>query len=637
MNKQTATVIWPRLIGVLFVAISSLLWSGWVLRQQIADRRSDELKKAESAPSSQYGCIDDIPVPTATAFPLKDATDEIGLHFEHTVGPLGSYYVPESVGAGAAWGDFDSDGRLDLLMVNGEKSPNAPIDFPTESKTDWAVYQGTSDGLVEMTSTAKLTNLGFGMGCSVGDLDNDGDPDVYVTCVKQDRLLLNLGNFQFRDVAIPAGIEESEWGTGVSFFDFDRDGWLDIVVANYTHDETYDHQVACGFRKGLISYCGPHKFSHTVDRLYHNEGVQRTDGEEHEIPHFTDVTDKAGMSDVVSYGFTVVTADLTGDDWPDILIANDSLPNRFWVNQQNGTFQEEAVQHGIALNGAGAAQGNMGIALGDFDRNAKLDAVISELSTESTTLYQNSGDGLFYDNTLSVGLQRPTLAHTGWGAALIDLDHDGWLDLPLVNGLVIPCHSRFAPHGEDTFQTRVVEVKDEASYWHDYADRNLLLMSTGLPIFRDGTNDEGGDFTRSDGSGRCLLYGDPDEDGDLDLLVTNCGQRARYYRNDFPKRGHWTRFRLLTEENGRDAIGTQITLHCGSDHWTSVVAPCTSFLASHDPRVHFGIGEKTHVDRVIVRWADGPVDQCVEEFPGGPVDQDRILVRGTGKAVKEIP
>lgn len=637
MNNNPATVIWSRLIGVLFVAISSLIWSGHVLQQQIADRRQADLEKTEAALSSGYGCIDDIPAPPATAFPLKDVTQEIGLNFAHTVGPPGSYYVPESVGSGAAWADFDSDGRLDLLLVNGEKSPKAPSEFPEEMNTDWCVYRGTNEGLADMTETAQLSGLGFGMGCSVGDLDNDGDPDVYVTCVKQDRILLNEGGFHFRDIAVPAGIQESEWGTGVSLFDFDRNGWLDIVVANYTHDEIYDHQVACGFRKGLISYCGPHKFSPTVDRLYRNDGLRRIEGQENAIPHFTEVTDEAGMSESTSYGFTVVTADFTGDDWPDMLIANDSQPNRFWVNQRDGTFLEQAVQHGIALNGAGAAQGNMGIAVGDIDRNSTLDAVISELSTESTTLYQNAGNGLFYDNTLSVGLQRPTLAHTGWGAALIDLDHDGWLDLPLVNGLVIPCHSRFAPHGEDLFQARVVAVRDNEQYWHDYADRNLLLMSTGKPILRDGTNDQGGDFTRSDGSGRCLLYGDPDEDGDLDLLVTNCGQRARYYRNDFLKQGHWTRFRLLTCEGGRDAIGAKVTVHCGDDRWTSVVAPCTSFLASHDPRVHFGLGEKTHVDRVIVRWPDGPVDQCEEEFHGAPADEDRILIRGSGKTVKEAP
>lgn len=631
-NSQT-TLPWGRITCVVIVTIVVLAVSARNLSIQIANA---PVNHGGAEISNGYNCPKDAPLPEGESNSLQDATDEIGLTFSHAVGPVGTYYVPESVGSGAAWSDFDNDGHLDLLLINGERSPQAKGDFPPGTETGWVLYRGLADGtLQDVSAQAGLDGLGFGMGCAVADVDNDGDTDVYVTCVKQDRLLLNEGDLQFRDVAVAVGIEETEWGTGVSFFDYDRDGLLDIVVANYTHDDTYDHQTSCGFQKGMVSYCGPHKFAPTVDRLYHNDGLQRVAGLGEPQLHFTDVTNSAGMSEVTSYGFTVVTADLTGDDWPEILIANDSQPNRLWVNQRNGTFMEQAAHYGIAFNAAGSALGSMGIAFGDIDRNQSPDFVISTLSTESTILYQNSGAGLFTDNTQLSGLNLWTRPHTGWGAALIDLNHDGWLDLPLVNGLVIPCHSGFPPHGEDTFQVRSDSVQDSAAYWADYADRNLLLISTGAGLLRDATQDQGGDFTRAVGSARCLLYGDPDEDGDIDLLVTNSGSRARYYRNEFPKLGHWIRLRLMDSERKRDAIGAKVTVECGNDRWMASVTPCTSFLASNDVRVHFGVGAHTQIDRIVVRWPDGPVEECVEEFAGGTVDGDLQIVRGQGKRLRE--
>jgi len=625
---------WMR-IACLVVAIG--IGSVVFVRHQRATL--EKLPTSADAPetTTAYGCIESEPFAAATSVTLIDATDELGLDFVHVVGPLGSYYVPESVGSGAAWCDFDDDGILDLLMINGERSPGTRGELPPSAKTDWRLYRGTSEGTLIEVTDAGLADLGFGMGCAVGDVDNDGDPDVYVTCVGQDRLLLNDGNFRFHDVAEKAGISETEWGTGVSLFDYDRDGLLDLIVANYTQDKEYDHQVACGINRDLVSYCGPHKFAPTVDRLYHNEGLRRVLDSGELVPDFRDVTEAAGMSQVTSFGFAAVTVDLTGDDWPDILIANDGQPNRFWVNGQDGTFTEEAVQRGLALNQAGAAEAGMGIAVGDIDRNQTLDLVMTHLSSETTTLYLNGGDGFFHDGTLPSGLARTTMSHTGWGAVLVDLDHDGWLDLPMVHGLVIPCHSGFAPHGEDRLQVRYQSIVDDAAYWRDYADQNLLMMSTGSAILRDGTIDDGGDFTRAVGSARCLLYGDPDEDGDLDLLVTNSGSPARFYRNEFPKLGHWIRFRLVDDRTRRDAIGARIRIECGENSWTSVVAPCTSFLASHDLRVHFGLGDQTSVDRIVVFWPDGPVEECAEVFAGGPVDRDRTLRRGTGTGMRTTP
>lgn len=621
-----------RIFAVLIATVILLVISVSNLKTRVKKSPSPS-GGAETKPD--YGCPEDSPLAPSAQTALRDATEEIGLTFSHTVGPLGTYYVPESVGSGAAWGDFNNDGLMDLFLANGERSPEAVGEFAEGITTRWGVFAGRKDGtLKDVSEQAALDSLGFGMGVAVGDLDNDGDCDIYVTCVKQDRLLLNDGDFHFHDAAVSSGISESEWGTGVSLFDYDRDGFLDIVVANYTHDDTYDHQVSCGFRKGLTSYCGPHKFTPTIDRLYHNEGLHSESGDGSPLVRFSDVTDSSGMAEVTTYGFAVVTLDVNEDGWPDILIANDSQPNRLWINQKDGTFLEQATSAGIAINAAGSSLGSMGIAVGDFDRDERLDFIISTLSTESTTLFTQMVPGLFVDSTQLFGLNLSTLPHTGWGAAMVDLNHDGWLDLPLVNGLVIPCRSRFAPHGDDTFQKRSDQIEDSVEYWKDYADRNLLIMSTGTLPLIDATEDFGGDFSRASGSGRSLLCGDPDNDGDIDLLVTNCGSRARFYRNEFPKKGHWIRLRLIDEEKKRDAIGASVTIECGADRWTSSVTPCSSFLASHDVRVHFGIAENVNIDRVVVHWPDGPVEDSVEEFSGYVADSDYRVVRGQGKRMR---
>ena len=610
---------------VIFFVLAGigLLW----FQRQAGNKPEIASKTPEISP---YGCVELEPLPPATEQTLVDATESIGLAFTHTVGPLGTYYMPESVGAGGAWHDFDDDGRLDLFLVGGEKSPDAP-DFPEGTRTGNALYRMSENGtLIDVTEGSGLGHLGYGMGCAVGDVDNDGDADLYVTTVGQDRLLMNVGHMRFEDVTTAAGFSETEWGTGAAFFDYDRDGRLDLVVSNYTRDDKYGHSVACGFREGLVSYCGPHKFSQTTDRLYHNEGPLTDSLSGVESPRFRDVTVESGLAAATTYGFTTVCADFTGDRWPDIFIANDGQPNRLWVNQKDGTFLDEGLQRGVAVNGAGSAEAGMGVAVGDVDRNGALDLVVSHLSGETTTLYLNDGSGRFDDRTKAMNVAEPTIRHTGWGAALVDLDHDGWLDLPLVHGLVIPCHSRFAPHGEDVFHKRQEQIADPSRYWRDYADRNSLLMLNAAQRFSNDSISHGGDFSRAIGSGRALISGDPDEDGDLDLLVTYSGSPCRYYRNDFVKQGHWLRVRAIDPALMRDAIGAKITIEAGNLSLTGGIVPCSSFLANHDVRLHFGVGSLTQYDRVIVEWPNGPVETCVEEFPGGKTDTSLLIERGRG-------
>ncbi len=621
-------------VGLCVAAIVVVLVSLEYQRLRLRQANSSKTEKKSDAP--HYDCAEDRPrtgKPSESGA-LIDITESVGISFTPATGPLGTYFMPESTGAGAAFLDYDNDGRLDIYFVNCGQSPKASQPLPSDVRIENRLYRQTEAGIfTDVTAESGLGDTEYGSGVAVGDIDNDGLPDVFLANYGQDRLYRNRGNGTFEDITELAGFRESEWGTCVAMFDYDRDGWLDLMVVNYTADPTYQHSVACGFQHGTVSYCGPHKFQPTIDRLYHNEGLQ-PDGTGRQNVRFRDVTEEAGLHQAATYGFGVICADLTEDGWPDIFVANDGASNRLWVNQKNGSFLEEAVQRGVAVNKNGTAEAGMGVALGDVNHDLKPDIVVSHLTKETMTLYQNAGQGLFIDQTQGSGIDSGTMPHTGWGTALIDLDLDGWLDLPVVNGLVIPCHSGFPFHGEDIFQVRTEIIRDTMEFWKPYADDNVLMM--GRP---DGTfvvNPElGGDFSGVPASGRGLVYGDFDEDGDHDLLVTNCGTSARLYRNDLPRKGNWLAVRPVLTENGRDALGARIIVRSGSRSLVHVVNPHSSYLASHDPRARFGLGNIDHTDDIVVYWPDGPVEESGELFPGGPVNRVVTLVRGGGQKLPE--
>ncbi|MGC1274943.1 MAG: CRTAC1 family protein [Planctomycetaceae bacterium] len=575
----------------------------------------------------------DLP-PAGTPATFTDVTEEMGLDFRHVVGPLGTYYMPESIGAGGALFDYDGDGRLDVYLVNCGRSPDATGEFPPGTRTENRLYRQTESGTLEdVTAASGLGDTGYGAGCAIGDVDNDGRPDVYIANYGADRLYANNGDGTFTDVTEAAGIRNTEWGVCPAFFDYDRDGLLDLVVVNYTADPVYQHSVACGFREGTVSYCGPHKFLPTVDRLFHNDGVHE-DERGRRVVRFSDVTDEAGLSGADTFGFGVICADFDRDGWPDVFVANDGAPNRLWMNQRDGTFREEALLRGVALNGDGKAEAGMGTAVGDVDGDGAPDLIVTHLSLETTTLYRNDGNGYFVDATAQSGVDTATLMHTGWGAALVDLDHDGSLDLPLVHGLVVPCHSGFPFHGEDQFQVRHDVSDDPEAFWRDYHDRNRLLFGDGRGGFRDAGR-IGGDFCAARGSGRALISGDLDDDGDVDFLVTNCGGPARLYRNDLPKQGHWLRVRAVDPRWGRDAYGAEIVVKAGDRRFHRLANPAYSYLASNDARVHFGIGDSGRYDEIVVHWPDGPVAEATEAFPGGLADHAVTLRRGEGCLIED--
>ena len=504
------------------------LIGGLIACEAVRLRRSGATREASKPEAALYQCAFEVTPPPQTGNPaaFTDVTDSVELDFQHVAGPLGTYFMPESIGAGGAMFDYDGDGRLDIYLVNCGRSPEAVGEFPPGTRIENRLFRQTESGTFEdVTETSGLGDTGFGAGCAVGDVNNDGHPDVYVTNYGPDRLYLSNGNGTFSDVTEAAGVHNPDWGTCAAFVDYNRDGWLDLVVVNYTADPQHGHSIACGFQQGTVSYCGPHKFEPTLDRLFRNEGLHSGEDGRTAV-RFTDVTQEAGLAAATTYGFGVVCADFTGDGWVDLYIANDAAPNRLWANQRDGRFVDEALPRGAALSGDGLPEGGMGTAVGDVDRDGRLDIVVTNLSQEKTTLYLDRGEGTFADATDEAGLRGPTRMHTGWGTALIDLDHDGLLDLPIVNGLVIPCHSRFPFHGEDEFVARRDVIDDPQAYWRDYADPNVLMMGRPEGRFVDATASSG-DFGSVIASGRALIHGDIDNDGDLDLLVTNCGGRAR--------------------------------------------------------------------------------------------------------------
>ena len=591
------------------------------------NRQNSAPVEAAPAPTESSDCVNDPPARLLQSDKrfFVDITDEVHLDFEHVAGPLGTYFLPEINGTGGAFFDFDGDGDLDLLLVNAGRSPKAIGDFPAGTRSQSRLYRRDADGtFADATEESGLIDNGIGVGCAVGDVDNDGDVDVFLSKYGPSRLFENDGTGKFADITELATVSNPDYATCSAFFDYDRDGWLDLIVVNYVADRFYSHNVSCGFPDGRVSYCGPLKFVPNVNRLFHNEGVQfDTDGKSH--VRFRDVTVDSGLSQASNNGFSVICADFNGDRWPDIFVANDMQPNRLWINQKNGTFLEEGIIRGVALSAEGRPQAGMGAVLADLDGDGDLDLLSTHLVTEYATFYAADGTGNFVDISRQAQLIEPTAQHNGWGVAAIDLDHDGHVDLAIANGLVVPCHLRFPPHGEEAFQFRTDKIDDPQAFWRAYADQNLLLVNDGTGRFKDAS-EFGGDFIATLGSARALICADVDNDGDLDLLVTYCGQRARLYRNDVPKRGHWLMVRAMEPQWRRDAYGAEVVVSCAGRKYRRTAQPSSSYLASHDPRLHFGLGPADLYDEILVLWPDG----SKETFPGGRVDQSIVIEHGHG-------
>lgn len=514
------------------------------------------------------------PVNDSASF-LKDVTSQVGLNFKHEPGVDGSYFMPESIGSGVALFDYDNDGDLDIYLINGNYHNRQRNQASPENQ----LYRQEANGIfLNATDESGLGDTGYGMGVAVGDIDNDGDLDVYVSNYGPDQLYMNNGDGTFQNITRKAGIDNTAWGCSVTFLDFDLDGYLDIYVTNYVN---YDPSSVCMDRAGRPDYCGPDGFSGVPDVLYHNN----RDGT------FTDVSVASGIAQVASKGLGVVSADFNGDHLPDIYVANDGMPNHLWINQGNGTFKDLALELGAALNEMGQAEASMGIALGDADSDGDLDLFLTHLRTETNTFYRFSDQTVgFLDDTTPAGLAGPSLPYTGFGTGFFDYDQDGDLDLVVVNGRVT--------------RGPLLVKTNNPDYWDDYAEPNFLFENKGNGRF-ENISHLVPEFSQVIENSRGLAFGDMDNDGDVDLLVTNEGGLARLFKNEYPRKGHWLNIRAINPKLHRDAYGARIVTYINDKKIVRIIQPGYSYLSSNDVRAHFGLGTAARVDSIQVIWPDG--------------------------------
>jgi hypothetical protein len=532
---------------------------------------------------------------------FEDVTAAVGLNFVHDPGPTGTYFMPQSMGSGCAFLDFDGDGHLDIYLVQqgGPKGKKNQLFKQLPDGTFKDVSKGSGLDVAE-----------YGCGVAVGDVNNDGKPDVLLTYYGGIKLFLNNGDGTFSDITQEAGLHNPLWGASAAFFDYDRDGWLDLVVVNYI---AYDPKRECATPEGLRDFCGPNQFRGTCSKLFRNLGgaAKPADGKAPRA-RFADVSFASGVGRLEGPGLGVVCADFTGDGWPDILVANDGKPNRLWVNQKDGTFKDDAISRGLAYTVMGQAYANMGIAVGDVSGGGMLDVFVTHLGGETHTLWRQGPRGTFRDQTGKAGLIGSPRHGTGFGTLLADFDLDGTLDLAVVNGRVF--------RGGPARGTKL-------GFWETFAERNQLFANDGTGKFRE-VSAANPAFCGYWNVGRGLACADFNSDGAPDLLVTAVGERARLFKNVAPKRGHWLKVRALEWQGQRDAYGAEVRVRAGGRTWLRLVNPAESYLSSGSPLAHFGLGQADRVEAIEVTWPDG----TRETFAGGAADRPVELRQGKGHA-----
>ncbi len=557
------------------------------------------------------GCASETPTepadaesaPTDTLF--LEVTDRVGLPAE-APWPDGQYLTPEITPGGVALFDYDNDGDLDIYQVRHQQ-PNAR--FPVLSgPAPNRLYEQQADGsFVDVSDAAGVGDPGYGHGAAVGDVDNDGDLDLYVTNYGPDGLYRNQGDGSFVNVTDAVGLSGDGWSSSAAFLDYDADGDLDLYVVRFAE---FDPARRCANPSeersptGELSqeFCGPDIFLGITDRLFQNDGTGQ----------FTDVSDRAGLTRAAR-GWGVVCADMTGDGLIDIYVANDGEPNLLWVNQGNGTFQDEALARGVALSGAGQTEAGMGVAVGDVDGNGRLDLFMTHLYGQTNTLYTGDAESWYQDDSATSGLGALSIQLTGWGCGFLDFDHDGDLDVALVNGRV--------------FRGAILPGAAGSTFWQSYAEPNLVFENVGDGRYEHASR-RAGSFSGHVESTRGLAFGDIDEDGDIDLVTNNLDNTLRVFRNIATKDDrHWLTVRPMVGE--RDAYGALVTLRLGQRDVSRLAHPAYSYLSSNDPRAHFGLGRALSVDAVDVRWPDGRS----ERFGVTQIDQVVVLKQGGGDAI----
>ncbi len=508
-------------------------------------------------------------------FRFTDVTSAAGIQFQHNSGAYGGKLLPETLGSGCAFLDYDSDGWQDILLVNG-------MDWPAHKRqrSTLRLYRNNRNGTFkDVTRSTGLDTEMYGMGVAVGDYNNDGFPDIFISCVGQNQLFRNTGKGTFLDVTRASGLYGRQGlSTSALWFDYDRDGLLDLFVCNYVRWSP-EHDVFCSLDGSHKSYCTPEAYRGDTCWLFRNRG----DGT------FEDVTPTSGIFDSSSKSLGVAMFDYDQDGWPDLLVANDTQPNKLYRNLRNGKFKDVAVEAGLAFSTEGKARAGMGVDVGDFENSGRPGVAITNFDNEMIGLYRASATGVFDDVSILSGVGAPSRNTLGFGCLFLDVDLDGALDLAVANG-----------HIDET----VRNIRGNVGY----AQPPQLFLNLGNEKFRDVAGEAGGGFEKSR-VGRGLAYGDFDRDGDLDILMTTNNGPASLFRNDHLAGNHSIRFHLSGTKSNRDAIGATVRIFADGQSQSRVVRGGSSYLSQSELPLTFGLGKRDKIDRVVIEWPSGRTEE----------------------------
>jgi hypothetical protein len=504
----------------------------------------------------------------------KDVTGSSQIHFKHNPSVTKEKYILETIGAGAAFFDYDNDGLLDIYLVNGAHLPDLKKSDPGYYNR---LYRNNGNGtFTDVTTKAGVIGRGYSGGVAAGDYDNDGNEDLYVTTYLGNILYHNNGDGTFTDVTDSAGVTDGRWSTSAAFLDYNNDGKLDLFVVHYV-GFNFQNNVVCKDWEGRPYYCHPDVYDGLPNTLYRNNG----DGT------FTDVSKVAGVFNPEGKGLGVVVADYDDDGYVDIFVANDAVANFLYHNKGDGTFEDVTLSSGTGYDRNGRPQSCMGTDFGDYDRDGKLDLIVTNLEFETHTLYRNKGDGTFEDSTHETGLGPATFYYAGWGTKFLDFDNDGFQDLFIANGGLL-----------DNIELYKKGVT--------YAQRKLLLRNVNGKFVNE-TERYGADLLFPTVA-RGAAFGDYDNDGDIDILVLNNDQPPNLLRNDGGNLNHWLKIKLIGTTSNRDAVGARVTVVSGDLKLVDQVKGGGSYLSANDLRVHFGLGSRTQIDSLQIKWPSGKVE-----------------------------
>jgi enediyne biosynthesis protein E4 len=532
-------------------------------------------------------------------FIFNEVAEKAGLTFRHYNGMTGKFFLPEIMGAGAALFDYDNDGDLDIYLVQGtvleaaDKPGSTMFPLRETGSPRGRLFRNDLNPsrklqFTDVTEKSGIVATGYGMGVAAGDINNDGWTDLYLTNLGSNQMYVNKGDGTFVDATKNTNTDDPRWSTSAAFVDYDRDGWLDLMVVNYA-DFSPANSPNCYATTSARDYCTPRAFRAPGNRLFHNLG----DGT------FEDVTARAGVAKEFGHGLGIVTADFDDDGWMDIFVANDGDPNQLWINQKNGTFKNEALLAGAAVNRDGKAEASMGVDAGDFDGNGTDDIFITHLMEETNTLFTNLDKAVFEDRTREAGLGMPGRRFTGFGTLFFDYDNDGWLDLLVVNGAV-----------------QLLPELMRKGNPYPLGQPKQLFHNRGDGSFIEVIDPAGPSFQLLEVS-RGAAFGDIDNDGDTDVLVTNNNGPVRLLLNEARNHNHWLGLRLV-DKAGRDALGASVeVVETKNRILRRRVRTDGSYLSANDARVLAGLGSATRVEAVRVRWPDG----ATVELKAPPVDR----------------